>query len=288
MGCFGINGAISKLPITYGDECILFFGVSNLEIYRPSPFSFGTGYYFTPITLPIIGNYDDYGRIENVKRDKNVEVIEEIFEINIDDAMSYIDDLMADRKFNSTKEEEFSQKILNKLNIDSKKYSLTFIIEHKFVYDTISKLKINSGYSFEESLKLTKELPYTLKDCIQKYHDGDYFDWLIDFNKKFSGNNSVTNINPNFKEGFYSISSYYNSSILMCAYCDSYVKYLLEDLADYYVNFLYFFNKMNILDWNLVIHNYSGQSGLYHLKSLKDLCQNVLTFIDNKIENGAY
>lgn len=300
MGCFGINGCISKLPVVYQDKCFLMIGVSNKKETQTSPFSFGTGFLFAPIALPVFGQYNDYGCVDEIIRDKNVETVEEIFEANIDDIVDAIDIVMADRYSKDDKEKKLCENVLKKLNIDSKNYSLVFIIDHQFVYDAIANLDIDVGYNFEESLKVTKQFPYTLEDYLkdfefQKKYDtfGDacLFDFYSIFNKITNqyvdlhpnSRNKILNVNPNFNEGIYRITEYYDSYVLMQVYKKTYAKVLLDELGDEYVKFLKFFYKMKALDWNLVIHNYTGQDGPSNVVALKDYYQSIVDFINGSI-----
>lgn len=300
MGCFGINGCISKLPVVYQDKCFLMIGVSNKKETQTSPFSFGTGFLFSPIALPVFGQYNDYGCVDEIVRDKNVETIEEIFEADIDEVIDAIDIVMADRYSKDDKEKKLCENVLKKLNIDSTNYSLTFVIDHQFVYDAISNLDIDVGYNFEESLKVTKLFPYTLEDYLKdfefqkKYNtfgDACLFDFYLIFNKITNhyvdlhpnSRNKILNMNPNFNEGIYRITEYYDSYVLMQVYKKKYTKVLLDDLGDEYVKFLNFFYKMNALDWNLVIHNYTGQDGDFYIKQLKHYYQSIVDFINGSI-----
>ena len=300
MGCFGINGCISKLPVVYQDKCFLMIGVSNKKETQTSPFSFGTGFLFAPIALPVFGQYNDYGCVDEIIRDKNVETIEEIFEADIDDIIDAIDIVMADRYSKDDKEKKLCENVLKKLNIDSKNYSLTFVIDHQFVYDAIANLDIDVGYNFEESLKVSKEFPYTLEDYLKDFEfqkkydtfgDASGYDFYSIFNKIINqyvdlhpnSRNKILNVNPTFNEGIYRITEYYDSYVLMQVYKKTYAKVLLDELGDEYVKFLKFFYKMKALDWNLVIHNYTGQDGNLYIKRLKDYYQSIVDFINGSI-----
>ena len=48
--------------------------------------------FFSPFGFPIHGQYDDYGYIDNIKRDKNVEMIEEYFGVDIETIINNIGD----------------------------------------------------------------------------------------------------------------------------------------------------------------------------------------------------
>jgi hypothetical protein len=52
----------------------------------------GAQAFFSPFGFPIHGRYDDYGHITNIKRDKNVEMLEEFFGVTIDEILQNIGD----------------------------------------------------------------------------------------------------------------------------------------------------------------------------------------------------
>lgn len=52
----------------------------------------GAQAFFSPFGFPIHGEYYDYGRIENIVRDKNVEMLEDFFGITIDNILENIGD----------------------------------------------------------------------------------------------------------------------------------------------------------------------------------------------------
>lgn len=309
MGCFGINGCISKLPILYGDKCFLMIGVSRKDESHDTPFLFGTGFFFTPIALPLFGDYDDYGRIENVRRDRNVEVIEDVLGDGINEIINAIDNSMAGRFSDDNVYEGFCLGALKKLGLDEDKYSLTFTIDHKFIYDSICQLNLEIQYDLNGSLELTRDLPCTFADYIKDTElqsrfktlgQATVFDipMLFDAMKnkyvksKYGDNGGdlswikrgLDNLNPNFMDGLYSYNEYYDSYALMRAYRESNASILLNELGDEYVNFLSFFLKMKQLDWNILVHNYSGQEGYNNIVSLRDFYKGVLSFIDEKIK----
>ena len=73
MGCFNRTGFYSHLPITYGDDIVMFMCADTEKLYNGKdscPISvIGNGY--VPLALPFFGKYDDYGGIEKVEDDAN-------------------------------------------------------------------------------------------------------------------------------------------------------------------------------------------------------------------------
>ncbi len=82
MGSFDVACAASNITINCGDPIVFL----PLEVNRYAN-KLGDGShhliyawcYYNPVCLPIFGTYDDYGRIGKIKRDLNVDVVENFF-----------------------------------------------------------------------------------------------------------------------------------------------------------------------------------------------------------------
>jgi len=75
MGSWSVYCGLSNITITSGQECVF------LPLKKPPVGNFP----YIPATLPIFGEYDDYGGIENIQSDKNTELIEKHFNCTIHD-----------------------------------------------------------------------------------------------------------------------------------------------------------------------------------------------------------
>ena len=83
MGCFNHKANFSQLPIVYGDRIVVVLGIRRLGKIQVNEFS--PGHTFIPISVPIRGEYNDYGGIENVDRTPGIEVLENFFDgMNVD------------------------------------------------------------------------------------------------------------------------------------------------------------------------------------------------------------
>jgi hypothetical protein len=92
MGCFSVYCEISKITIRSGQNCVL-------QLIRPNHILYGYLEYI-PAILPIYGEYDDYGGIENIKQDDNTKIIESHFKCDIQDFCNYFtNDAEKDDKF---------------------------------------------------------------------------------------------------------------------------------------------------------------------------------------------
>ena len=73
MGCFNKTGFFSHMPITYGDEIVLFVCADTLNgnTKRESTPIDCTSSGLVPVAMPFFGKYNDYGSIEDVVDDAN-------------------------------------------------------------------------------------------------------------------------------------------------------------------------------------------------------------------------
>ena len=302
MGCFNIIGFHTHLPLVYGDKAVLFLGVhstyKNGKVDRDF-MEFSPGSEFTPIALPVFGEYDDYGRIHNVKRDANVDSIEKYFGQSIDTIISIVDNAMVDRYMNNDEIETY-QKMCDKIaslqpqhfvNLGiEREYKIVFTIDHAFMYDTIKTLD-TSCYdfhtSYDELLKFcapweklhrdedvyfeneTKwengeidEYNYELIKCKNSYMNQQER-WFQFLNKgKYPWNKGfIVDISPNpMFRGFWYYSESCDRDAIMCVYHDDEnAKCLFFELKDAYIDFLSFVAEFKCQQWCFRYHNYGSQ-----------------------------
>lgn len=302
MGCFNIVGFHTHLPLVYGDKAVLFLGVhstyKNNKVEKDF-MEFSPGSDFTPIALPIFGEYDDYGRIHNIKRDANVESIESIFGHDIDTIINIVDNSMVGRHMKDTEIKEYQNmcdtisKCQSKYLVDigiEREYKLVFTIDHAFMYDTIRTLDVpcyDFETSFNELLKFcppwepllrdedayleneTKwengeidEYNYELTKCKNLYMNQEER-WFQFLNRgKYPWNKGfLVDIHPNPKfGGFWHYSESCDRDAVMFIYHDKdNMKRLFGELKDDYINFLSFFAEFKCQQWCFRYHNYGSQ-----------------------------
>lgn len=105
MGCFDVSCGVSNMTIRSGDEAYLLLLIPNsMELDRNDKLSSnvllkptknyvsndGTTGLYRPFCLPIKGKYNDYGGLENIKRDWTVKKLEEYFNISIQQILDII------------------------------------------------------------------------------------------------------------------------------------------------------------------------------------------------------
>ena len=95
MGCFNKTGFFSHLPITCGDEIVLFVCADTYTSkHRKDDTPIGiTSSGLVPVAMPFFGKYNDYGGIENVVDDANHQYFREKVGMGIDAFC----DIMADQ-----------------------------------------------------------------------------------------------------------------------------------------------------------------------------------------------
>ena len=95
MGCFNKTAFYSHLPITCGDDIVMFVCADTLTRScrrECTPISIvGTG--LTPIAPPFFGKYNDYGAIEDVVDDANHQLFKEKFGMSLEEFCDIMHDL---------------------------------------------------------------------------------------------------------------------------------------------------------------------------------------------------
>lgn len=193
MGSWDVVCSLSGVNIGVGDPCVLIplkmrddvydletsamrqFGTSSLLCNE------GANVYFKEAMFPIYGVYDDYGRMGDVVRDTNVEVIEEYFGLTIGQILSVLHDNrktqygeMVDKKL-SFKEDGLglsdSKAILDLDNDRHRElftYSITWI--HKDVFDRLAETPHGEDYDdvYPGNVLMLQELGFEDKGIDKK------------------------------------------------------------------------------------------------------------------------
>ena len=193
MGCFNKMGFYSHLPITAGDEIMLFICINNSKQYDIDVNMTISDSMFTPICLPICGKYDEYGKIEEIVKDANVKLFEKKIGREITDIINIIyrnNDLSYKRALEEVEDKEIKDyaDIFEKLNTKGD-ISLILTMERKDIYDTMVNIANNPIYNksyggswynigdfwlsklgFVKTEKIDYNYKYILKD-----YDGDCY-----------------------------------------------------------------------------------------------------------------
>lgn len=121
MGCWNGTCLLSNLPIYAGDEVVFF----TLKRRRAKIDAAEDGHcyvddFYEPLIYPVVGEYDDYGCIENVKED-----------------FSLIEDYFKDVKLTQNKWDKDNDVFRNIERGNYKGYS--FALAHKDIYDSLTE-----------------------------------------------------------------------------------------------------------------------------------------------------
>lgn len=85
MGSWSVYCGISRITITAGRKCVF------LPLIESKHYS-GDYDKYIPATLPIFGEYDDYGGIEGIEENENTKIIEDFYKCSIDDFCKFLTD----------------------------------------------------------------------------------------------------------------------------------------------------------------------------------------------------
>lgn len=187
MGCFNTKGFFSGIDIEDQDKAFVLICTqsSNPIIWteletNPREHKYNGRGTLDPISFPIFGEYDDYGQLENIVHDFNVEKIESKLEDTIENILNVLYNVTVFphylgkeqiNKYTRYKEklgliiseekleqDYFKFGINNKmtiqkwidLNVNSLNQELLWTMDHTWVYTTLGKL-----YKIEDSIKTT-------------------------------------------------------------------------------------------------------------------------------------
>jgi hypothetical protein len=118
MGCYNRTAFFSHLPITGGEDIVMFLCADVSRAFSNNrndscPISI-VGGGITPLAAPLFGKYDDYGGIENVVEDANYKFFKEKYGITLEELCDFVHDYDG-MSISDLKDDENALEILNKL-----------------------------------------------------------------------------------------------------------------------------------------------------------------------------
>lgn len=168
MGSFNVAATMSKISLNAGDKVVFIPLLPRDYGYKKEPnviigpqsmvvSNDGAPAYYTPSFLPIFGEYNDYGSIEDIERDKNVDYIEKYFGITIEDFMEAVTrnwcrDDMPEGMFEE-REDELK--------------SMSGMFEHREIYDKMVQAGSDENSAYKElrlSSEILEEFGFKIKD----------------------------------------------------------------------------------------------------------------------------
>jgi len=195
MGSFYSTCSVSNMTLSSQNTSILILAPSYDTTFKEHlnmiVSNDGAQAFFSPFGFPIHGTYDDYGYIENIKRDKNVEMLEEYFGVDIDSILKNIGrerDTPKDIKHKEfyqtlgmtyfrTEVLEYLEKGWDKYNLDNpEEYSSDGRL--KKILSSVENVK---GMSPEKLAELVKK---RVDDTITDDERDLYFDYIMSSNRR--------------------------------------------------------------------------------------------------------
>lgn len=196
MGCFNATGFFSKLPLQAGDKMVLIFCADLSKISADSlPIYVAEKY--VPLNAPIFCEYNDYGAVfeKSVVKDANAEffeksigttceelcdMIHDFGNVTIDELTEVINSKEYNDEFSKRRKEDLN-KYLSVLHIlfDKayekwrNKMGLTWIMEHKDVYDKMSELGKGSITSWFDDDNVVEKRCNAAFKMIEDYPEAD-------------------------------------------------------------------------------------------------------------------
>jgi len=169
MGCFNVTGFFSKLPLQAGDDMVLIFCADHTRVAHADALPIYVAEKYVPLNAPIYCKYNDYGSVfeKEIIRDANVDFFEKSIGMTCEKLCDLLhefgslnlEDISAIKKNKSEEEHEPHGENYDK-QLDElervlsiflpedfmlyqrwrDKIGLVWIMEHKDVYEKVSKI----------------------------------------------------------------------------------------------------------------------------------------------------
>jgi hypothetical protein len=212
MGCFNATGFFSKLPLQARDKMVLIFCADMSKITNDGLPIYPAEKY-VPLNAPIFCEYNDYGATfeDSVEKDANAEFFEKSIGVTCEEFCDMLHDYgnVTIEELESKEEKEdleendesdfFKQrrekkekflKILHKLFDNAyhrwrNKMGVVWIMEHRDVYEKISKLCKNSVTSWVDDENIVEKRCETAFKMVEDYPEVDGIFNLLHSNRAY-------------------------------------------------------------------------------------------------------
>lgn len=171
MGSFNVGCSMSNISIGAGDEVAFFLlipnnseWITNSLTLKPSSALIYPNDYFNLFSFPIFGKYDDYGSICDIKKDKNVELLEHYFKAPINTLM----DIVTGRKG-----------IFDRFSSTCKHYLPYYELLDDYNVDLTESFLTAIGFKLEKDIYIHHQCPYAVKLIKQDQEDSTKYSYLF-------------------------------------------------------------------------------------------------------------
>lgn len=185
MGSFNHKCNFSQLPARYGDRIVVLVGVRMTSNVLDAD-GFAPGNSFTPISVPIRGEYNDYGSIENVDHTPGIETLEQYFGMSIDKIVDCAERITCgcehQIKDDYKKINEVLQKNFSYAYHKEDKLELSYIMEHEAIFDNLIAMHNNAikdTYYWRLPHEMIEGLGYS-KEVIGEENNYEVIIWTHD------------------------------------------------------------------------------------------------------------
>ena len=215
MGCFGTSGFLSRLPILSGQRVVCFIASVHSDV--DIRMTFYPDSLVSPYCLPIHGKYDDYGCLEDVVRDANVEVIEKYFGCDIEKVLRGVERLLygktikenikywpkTDDEWHKEEAEQYKNIVPLENGFDdygfhkNRKYQWILLFEHEDIYNRAAEMY--SGIKLQDHCKdavdMFIDVTKRYKELYDNFKNSDAYDAKFE---KFFLNNMTNMFKPRY------------------------------------------------------------------------------------------
>lgn len=195
MGSFAVGCGVSNLPIKNYDPVVFVFLVKNSNKENRT-FLLHNDDLYKPFLLPIKGTYNDYGTLENIEKDINVELIEKHYKVNIETLLELVS--------------ESGGNVLSKYSPYLKAYDIK-----KLNLENTSESLLKNGFNLEnnDSYEYFYNKEYDIK--IENINKNDKFNFDVKYyDITCNGISKQLFISSDFEEGL-NFFLYHNFNIIL-------------------------------------------------------------------------
>lgn len=178
MGSFNHKCNFSQLPAKYGDRIVILVGVQIVNNVL-SIDSFSPGKSFTPVSVPIRGQYNDYGGIMNVDRTPGIDALEKFFGMGVEQIVDCAERNMCGCKNQVIDDCNQIMSSIDFSNNHNDDIIFAYIMEHEYVFDkmlSMNDIAVKDHYYWTIPHEYIEELGYS-KNVIGNENGYDIVIW---------------------------------------------------------------------------------------------------------------
>ncbi len=214
MGHFSYTCILSGLPITSGEPCAIIPMIPQNDYYDNGEKHYrkvgvgafcsndGVNMFFKEVAYPIFGEYNEYGSLDNIIKDDNTKLLEEYYELTIEEIVEVLtdgrkDDRSADMKSDATR--KLDKKNARQMQLI--RTSITWVnadLYHKLandnsIVDHYNKVDLGNhglllslGFEYKGEVKRERYNKKYEKDGLSVFTDGNWIDQNLASHREYN------------------------------------------------------------------------------------------------------